>query len=189
MSRGKNILIQTFPILVFFLFATTGYAELVDALQRLQGELNKQGFASLAGRVTAAQSCLLGPTVARALHIRTAVLQRRRPRTENPICSDAQALARDVSFCKNVSHLFLPSIVFVNAPIIIIMMVFPSSLSNRWRSQVPKMPLNCVICCQHTKWKDCCRHMIVSQLQPIDRWPQRSTPHHSMDPMPHRVSP
>lgn len=66
-------------------------------MQRLQGQLNKQGFASLAGRVTAAQSCLLGPAVARALHIRAAVLQRRRPRTQNPVCSNAQALSRDVS--------------------------------------------------------------------------------------------
>lgn len=47
--------------------------------------------------MTAAQSCLLGPAVARALHIRAAVLQRRRPRTQNPVCPNAQALARDVS--------------------------------------------------------------------------------------------
>lgn len=69
----------------------------MEALQRLQGQLNKQGFASLAGRVTAAQSCLLGPAVARALHIRAAVLQRRRPRTQNPVRVNVQALARDVS--------------------------------------------------------------------------------------------
>lgn len=59
--------------------------------------MNKQGYAALAGRVTAAQSCLLGPVVARALNIRAAVLQRRRPRTQNPVCANAQALARDVS--------------------------------------------------------------------------------------------
>uniref|UniRef100_A0A182TBI4 Uncharacterized protein n=1 Tax=Anopheles maculatus TaxID=74869 RepID=A0A182TBI4_9DIPT len=38
-----------------------GYSELVAALQRLQGHLNKHGLAALAGRVTAAQSLLLGP--------------------------------------------------------------------------------------------------------------------------------
>lgn len=81
----------------YFRCSFPGYAELVEALQRLQGQLNKQGFASLAGRVTAAQSCLLGPAVARALHIRAAVLQRRRPRTQNPVRVNAQTLARDVS--------------------------------------------------------------------------------------------
>lgn len=77
---------------------SVGYNELVAALQRLQGQLNKQGFASLAGRVTSAQSLLLGPAISRALHIRSAVLQRRRPRTQNPVCANAQSLARDVSF-------------------------------------------------------------------------------------------
>ncbi|XP_029719079.1 uncharacterized protein LOC109404436 isoform X3 [Aedes albopictus] len=72
-----------------------GYGELVSALQRLQGHLNKHGLAALAGRVTAAQSLLLGPGIARALAARTAVLERRRPRIQNPICSNAQALAKD----------------------------------------------------------------------------------------------
>ncbi|XP_055609232.1 protein PALS1 isoform X2 [Uranotaenia lowii] len=72
-----------------------GYNELVSALQRLQGHLNKHGLAALAGRVTAAQSLLLGPGIARALAARTAVLERRRPRIQNPICSNAQALAKD----------------------------------------------------------------------------------------------
>ncbi|XP_052869006.1 uncharacterized protein LOC128274746 [Anopheles cruzii] len=72
-----------------------GYSELVAALQRLQGHLNKHGLASLAGRVTAAQSLLLGPGIARALAIRSAVLERRRPKVQNPICSNAQALAKD----------------------------------------------------------------------------------------------
>lgn len=67
------------------------------ALQTLQGQLNKHGLASLAGRVTNVQSLLLGPVVARALHIRSAVLQRRRPRTQNAIRNDAKALAKEVS--------------------------------------------------------------------------------------------
>lgn len=75
----------------------TGYNELVTALQHLQGQLNKHGLASLAGRVTNVQSLLLGPVVARALHIRSAVLQRRRPRTQNAIRTDAKALAKEVS--------------------------------------------------------------------------------------------
>lgn len=65
-------------------------------MQRLQNEFNKQGLATLAGRVTAAQSLLLGPSVARALHIRAAVLERRRPRIHNPVRSNAQQLAKDV---------------------------------------------------------------------------------------------
>lgn len=69
----------------------------MTALQHLQGQLNKHGLASLAGRVTNVQGLLLGPVVARALHIRSAVLQRRRPRTQNAIRSDAKALAKEVS--------------------------------------------------------------------------------------------
>lgn len=69
----------------------------MTALQNLQGQLNKHGLASLAGRVTNVQSLLLGPVVARALHIRSAVLQRRRPRTQNAIRTDAKALAKEVS--------------------------------------------------------------------------------------------
>ncbi|XP_055643750.1 uncharacterized protein LOC129779964 isoform X3 [Toxorhynchites rutilus septentrionalis] len=72
-----------------------GYGELVTALQRLQGHLNKHGLAALAGRVTAAQSLLLGPGIARALAARTAVLERRRPKIQNPICSNAQSLTKD----------------------------------------------------------------------------------------------
>ncbi|XP_059610742.1 protein PALS1 isoform X2 [Phlebotomus argentipes] len=72
-----------------------GYGELVSALQRLQSHLNKYGLASLAGRVTAAQSLLLGPGVARSLATRTAVLQRRRPRVANPVTSNVQSLAKD----------------------------------------------------------------------------------------------
>ncbi|XP_035896121.1 uncharacterized protein LOC118505024 isoform X2 [Anopheles stephensi] len=72
-----------------------GYSELVAALQRLQGHLNKHGLAALAGRVTATQSLLLGPGIARALAVRTAVLERRRPKVPNPICPNAQALAKD----------------------------------------------------------------------------------------------
>lgn len=82
----------------------TGYGELVAALQRLQGHLNKHGLAALAGRVTAAQSLLLGPGIARALAVRTAVLERRRPRVPNPICSNAQALAKDVSLERERRH-------------------------------------------------------------------------------------
>ncbi|XP_058454998.1 protein PALS1 isoform X4 [Malaya genurostris] len=72
-----------------------GYSELVSALHRLQGHLNKHGLAALAGRVTAAQTLLLGPGIARALAARTAVLERRRPKIQNPICSNSQALAKD----------------------------------------------------------------------------------------------
>lgn len=66
------------------------------ALQRLQSQLNKNGMASLAGRVTAAQNLLLGPGMAHALAVRSEVLQRRRPRIPNPICSNAQHLSKDV---------------------------------------------------------------------------------------------
>lgn len=59
--------------------------------------MNKHGLASLAGRVTSVQSLLLGPVVARALHIRSTVLQRRRPRTQNAIRTNAKALAKNVS--------------------------------------------------------------------------------------------
>lgn len=79
-----------------FLVYSTGYNELVAALQQLQGQLNKNGLASLAGRVTSVQSLLLGPVVARALQIRSAVLQRRRPRTENAIRTNAKSLAKEV---------------------------------------------------------------------------------------------
>lgn len=54
-------------------------------------------MASLAGRVSSVQSLLLGPVVARALQIRSAVLQRRRPRTENAILPNAKDLAKEVS--------------------------------------------------------------------------------------------
>jgi MAGUK p55 subfamily member 5 len=54
-------------------------------------------MATLAGRVTAAQSLLLGPGVARALTARQVTLERRRPKVQNPICSNAQVLAKDVS--------------------------------------------------------------------------------------------
>lgn len=69
----------------------------MSALQRLQNELNKQGMGPLASRVTAAQQLLAGPNIARALAIRTAVLQRRRPRVHNPVCSNAQTISKDVS--------------------------------------------------------------------------------------------
>lgn len=96
---GRNALIHTieFGIFLDLLLHPTGYNELVSALQHLQGQLNKHGLASLAGRVTNVQSLLLGPVVARALHIRSAVLQRRRPRTQNAIRTDAKALAKEVS--------------------------------------------------------------------------------------------
>lgn len=89
--------------MTFLLFE--GYNELVAALQQLQGTLNKHGLASLAGRVTNVQSLLLGPVVARALHIRSAVLQRRRPRTQNAIRTNAKALAKEVS--SNVTNLWM----------------------------------------------------------------------------------
>lgn len=53
-------------------------------------------MAALAGRVTAAQNLLLGPGVAHALAIRAVVLQRRRPRISNPICTNAQNLSKDI---------------------------------------------------------------------------------------------
>lgn len=76
-----------------------GYGELVAALQRLQLQLNKNGMNTLAGRVTSAQALLLGPGIARALAARTQVLQRRRPRILNPVVSNVQMIAKDVSFC------------------------------------------------------------------------------------------
>lgn len=66
------------------------------ALQRLQTQLNKLGMASLAGRLTAAQTVLLGPNIARALTIRADVLQKRRPRVQNPLCPNAQKITKDV---------------------------------------------------------------------------------------------
>lgn len=51
----------------------------------------------LAGRVTSVQQLLAGPNIARVLAIRGAVLQRRRPRISNPVCSNAQSMAKDVS--------------------------------------------------------------------------------------------
>ena len=75
------------------------------ALQRLQGHLNKHGLAALAGRVTAAQNLLVGPGIARALSARAAVLERRRPKVQNPICSNSQSLAKDVSVLMNISIL------------------------------------------------------------------------------------
>lgn len=88
----------------------SGYNELVTALQHLQGQLNKHGLASLAGRVTNVQSLLLGPVVARALHIRSAVLQRRRPRTQNAIRTDAKALAKEVSILNSILNSISTSI-------------------------------------------------------------------------------
>lgn len=82
-------------------FSIEGYNELVTALQQLQGTLNKNGLASLAGRVTNVQSLLLGPVVARALHVRSAVLQRRRPRTQNAIRTNAKALAKEVNLLES----------------------------------------------------------------------------------------
>lgn len=73
-----------------------GYGELINSLQRLQNELSKQGLGALASRVTAAEQLLSGPNIARALAIRTAVLQRRRPRVHNPVCANAQVLAKNV---------------------------------------------------------------------------------------------
>lgn len=84
-------------ITLFSFLAIEGYNELVTALQQLQGTLNKHGLASLAGRVTNVQSLLLGPVVARALHVRSAVLQRRRPRTQNAIRTNAKTLAKEVN--------------------------------------------------------------------------------------------
>lgn len=85
------------------------------ALQNLQGQLNKHGLASLAGRVTNVQSLLLGPVVARALHIRSAVLQRRRPRTQNAIRNDAKTLAKEVSiyFSHSIRRHFVNSSRFI----------------------------------------------------------------------------
>lgn len=79
-------------------------------MQQLQGQLNKHGLASLAGRVTNVQSLLLGPVVARALHIRSAVLQRRRPRTQDAIQTDAKALAKEVSIRRQAYFVIVISI-------------------------------------------------------------------------------
>lgn len=75
---------------------------MVSALQRLQNDLNKHGQSALANRVTIAQKLLASPNIATALSIRSAVLQRRRPRIQNPVCSNAQTLLKDVISSINV---------------------------------------------------------------------------------------
>lgn len=139
---------------------STGYNELVAALQQLQGQLNKNGLASLAGRVTNVQSLLLGPVVARALQIRSAVLQRRRPRTENAIRTNAKALAKEVSFLKPPAS----EDRFSSTTLKFKRFSFTTcSVWRCWRSQVHLMPLNFVIYNQHMKWKDCWKHTILSR--------------------------
>lgn len=112
LSMWLNFRISLDP---FSSLKSTGYNELVAALQNLQGQLNKHGLASLAGRVTNVQSLLLGPVVARALHIRSAVLQRRRPRTQNAIRTDAKALAKEVSTFQRPTSILSLSFRFFNA--------------------------------------------------------------------------
>lgn len=97
---ANTVILMKISLFSFF-FSIEGYNELVTALQQLQGTLNKNGLASLAGRVTNVQSLLLGPVVARALHVRSAVLQRRRPRTQNAIRTNAKALAKEVNSSRN----------------------------------------------------------------------------------------
>lgn len=68
--------------------------------QRLHNELTKQGKSALASRLAAAQQMIAGPKLANALDLRTVTLQRRRPRIQNPVCSNAQMLAKDVTEIK-----------------------------------------------------------------------------------------
>lgn len=150
-----------------------GYNELVAALQQLQGQLNKHGLASLAGRVTSVQGLLLGPVVARALHIRSAVLQRRRPRTQNAIRSDAKALAKEVSvlilfiflllLCILLTHkfcFFIPSLRTYSKSIWNPDLIETYSVLSCWLSLVHQMPSNFAIYNRPTKWKGCLKRMI-----------------------------
>lgn len=142
-----------------------GYGDLVAALQRLQSQLNKQGMASLAGRVTAAQTVLLGPGVANALRIRETVLQRRRPRVQNPLSSNAQTLAKDVSGISNFIDCFrVFSSIKIN-----FCLYFCCSVWKAYRNRAPRWPLNCAIYSLHTKWRDCCKPMTVLHPPLIDR--------------------
>lgn len=64
--------------------------------QRLHNELTKQGKSALASRLATAQQIIAGPKLANALDLRTAALHRRHPRIQNPVCLNAQILAKDV---------------------------------------------------------------------------------------------
>lgn len=66
------------------------------ALQRLQAKLNKHGMGSLAGRITAVQSLLLGSEVGRALATRRAVLERRYTRAQAPVSINSSNLGKEV---------------------------------------------------------------------------------------------
>lgn len=77
-----------------------GYADLMAGFQRLHNELTKQGKSTLASRLATAQQMIAGPKLASTLDLRTVMLQRRRPRVHNPVCSNAQMLAKDVGQCK-----------------------------------------------------------------------------------------
>lgn len=66
------------------------------ALQRLQSKFNKCGMGNLAARVSAVQA-LIGPAVAKALVTRADVLQRRAPKTSNPVSMSSAIIAKEVS--------------------------------------------------------------------------------------------
>ncbi|XP_065366267.1 uncharacterized protein sdt isoform X1 [Calliphora vicina] len=74
----------------------TGYGDLIAALTRLQNQLTKNGMTTLAGRVSAAHNILSNPGVAHALAARQAVLQRRRPKVNNPVSTNAMELQKDI---------------------------------------------------------------------------------------------
>ncbi|XP_046802404.1 protein PALS1-like isoform X2 [Lucilia cuprina] len=74
----------------------TGYGDLIAALTRLQSQLTKNGMTTLAGRVSAAHNILSNPGVAHALAARQAVLQRRRPKVNQPVSTNAMELQKDI---------------------------------------------------------------------------------------------
>ncbi|XP_037812181.1 uncharacterized protein LOC119603950 isoform X1 [Lucilia sericata] len=74
----------------------TGYGDLIAALTRLQNQLTKNGMTTLAGRVSAAHNILSNPGVAHALAARQAVLQRRRPKVNQPVSTNAMELQKDI---------------------------------------------------------------------------------------------
>ncbi|XP_043071865.1 uncharacterized protein LOC6565990 isoform X2 [Drosophila grimshawi] len=73
-----------------------GYGELIAALTRLQGQLAKSGLSTLAGRVSAAHNVLASASVAHVLAVRSAVLQRRRPRVAGPLHVSALGLQKEI---------------------------------------------------------------------------------------------
>lgn len=73
------------------------YDELESTLARLESALKKYGLSSLAARLSVAQNILMRSVVEKALDTRIQVLQRRSPKTSNPVSYNAHSLTKDVS--------------------------------------------------------------------------------------------